>query len=70
MQIYAIKERICIRITQNAVVDYNKKIKSIRNTIQLVGINQFTTPILTDNPETTWRLNGAFGKKYTDSILK
>ena len=50
-------------ITVNAVVDYNKKIKSIRNTIQLVGIDQFTTPIITDNPETTWRLNGSFGKK-------
>ena len=50
-------------ITVNAVVDYSKKIKSIRNTIQLVGINQFTTPIITDNPETTWRLNGSFGKK-------
>jgi hypothetical protein len=48
-------------ITVNAVVDY-KKIKSIRNTIQLVGINQFTTPIITDNPETTWRLNGHLEK--------
>jgi hypothetical protein len=61
MQIYAIKERICIgNNCMNAVVD-QQKIKSIRNTIQLVGINQFTTPILTDN-ETTWRLNGHLEK--------
>lgn len=42
---------------------FNKKIKTIRNVIELDGINQFSTPILTDNPETNWRVNANISKK-------
>lgn len=46
-----------------ANVSFNKKIRTIRNVIELDGINQFSTPILTDNPETNWRLNANISKK-------
>ena len=39
-------------ITINANASYNKKTRTTRNEIELNGINQFTTPILTNNPET------------------
>ncbi len=42
---------------------YTKKAKVIRNIVQLQGINQFTTPLLTNNPETNWLLNSRFSKK-------
>ncbi len=44
-------------------VNFNKKIKTIRNEVVLNGINQFTTPILTNNPETNISFNGTFSKK-------
>jgi hypothetical protein len=43
---------------------YNKKKKAIRNEIQLDGINQFSTPVLTDNPA-NYSANGSFTKKNT-----
>ncbi|CAM3935847.1 MULTISPECIES: carboxypeptidase-like regulatory domain-containing protein [Flavobacterium] len=46
-----------------ANLNYNKKIKTIRNVIELAGINQFTTPTITDNPETNWRFYGNLSKK-------
>jgi hypothetical protein len=49
---------------------YNKKVKTIRNEIQLDGINQFSTPILTDNPETNWRFNSSISKKIYRFNLK
>ena len=42
---------------------YTKKIKTIRNEIGLDGINQFTTPTITDNPETSYRVSGSIDKK-------
>jgi hypothetical protein len=42
-----------------------KKSKTIRNEIQLDGINQFNTPILSDNPETNYNVSGSLPKKYT-----
>jgi hypothetical protein len=36
----------------------------------LDGINQFNTPILTDNPETNWRFNGSVSKKIYRFSLK
>ena len=42
---------------------FNKKIKTIRNEVVLNGINQFTSPILTNNPETNISFNGTFSKK-------
>ena len=61
-----------LRYTKNSVyrgfmifayANYTKKSKTTRNSVELEGINQFTTPILTDNPETTWRVNGSVEKK-------
>ena len=50
-------------IMMNAMVNYTQKTKTIRSEIQLEGINQITMPVQTNNPETTWRLNGMFSKK-------
>ena len=50
-------------ITMNANLIFNKKEKTTRNVIELDGINQYNTPILTDNPETNWRFFGAITKK-------
>lgn len=50
-------------ITWNAMAIFNKKIKTIRNEIELDGINQFNTPILSDNPETNYNVNGSVTKK-------
>jgi hypothetical protein len=36
-------------VSWNGMLIYNKKKKAIRNEIQLDGINQFSTPVLTDN---------------------
>jgi hypothetical protein len=41
---------------------WNKKSKTIRNEIQLDGINQFNTPILSDNPETNYNVSGSLQK--------
>lgn len=50
------------KITWNAESSFNKKIKTIRNEVLIDGINQYNTPILTNNPETSYTLYGAFGK--------
>jgi hypothetical protein len=42
-----------------------KKTKAIRNEIQLDGINQFSTPVLTDNPKLITVLMGLSQKKHT-----
>ena len=47
----------------NASANYSKKTRTLRNQIVLDGINQYTTPILTDNPETNWRMYGAITKQ-------
>lgn len=53
----------------NGFISYNKKIKTTRNEIQLSGINQYNAPILSDNPENNWRVNGSISKKiYRFSI--
>jgi hypothetical protein len=57
-------------ITLNATASYNKKVKTTRNEIQISGINQYSTPILTDNPETNWRFNGSVSKKIYRFSLK
>lgn len=46
-----------------ANLNFNKKVRTIRNVIELNGINQFTTPMITDNPETNWRVFGNISKK-------
>ncbi len=50
-------------IIMSGSVGFNKKIKSIRNQIQLQGIDRFSMPFLTDNPETTWTFRSNIRKK-------
>lgn len=46
----------------NASANFNKKVKTIRNEIVLQGINQYSMPTITDNPETNWRFSGRASK--------
>ncbi len=46
-----------------ATAIYNRKTKTLRNEVNFIGINSFSTPILTTNPETSMRLSGNFSKK-------
>jgi hypothetical protein len=57
-------------IIWNGMINYSKKIKVIRNEIELEGIDQFNTPILTDNPETNVGFNGFVSKKIYRFNLK
>jgi hypothetical protein len=54
----------------NAMLNFNKKTKTTRNEVVINGINQYTTPVQTDNPDTNWRLNGAIEKKIYRFNLK
>ena len=47
----------------NSNLFFDKKTRTIRDQIELNGINQYTTPILTNNPETNVRFIGAISKK-------
>lgn len=57
-------------IMWNAILGFSKKVKTTRNQIILSGINQYSTPILADNPETNYRLNGYITKKLYRLSLK
>lgn len=57
-------------IMLNAMASFNKKVRTTRNVIELDGINQFNTPILTDNPETNYRFYGSVSKKIYRFTLK
>jgi hypothetical protein len=57
-------------IILNAMVSFNKKVRTTRNEIVLDGINQYNTPILTDNPETNYRVNGYLSKRIYRFNLK
>lgn len=46
-----------------ANASYSRKNNTIRNEIVLEGINRFSTPIQTANPETNWNLSGDVKKK-------
>lgn len=46
-----------------AFLNYNRKTTSLRNQLITDGINQFSSPVLTNNPENNWRLNGSISKK-------
>lgn len=54
----------------NGMLSYNKKVKTTRNEIQITGINQYNTPVLTNNPETNWRFMGSISKKIYRFNLK
>lgn len=51
-------------------IGYTRKIETIRDRIQLQGIDQFTQPILTKNPETTWTFNSNIRKKFGKLTFK
>jgi hypothetical protein len=57
-------------IVWNGMISFNKKVKTTRNQIEINGINQYNTPILTDNPETNYRVNGSVSKKIYRFNLK
>lgn len=57
-------------IILNAMASFNKKVRTTRNEIVLDGINQYNTPILTDNPETNYRVNGYLSKRIYRFTLK
>ncbi len=57
-------------LTLFAMANYNKKLKTIRNEIQIEGINQFNTPKLSDNPETNYSINSSFSKRIYRFNLK
>lgn len=57
-------------IIVNAMASFNKKVRTTRNEIVLDGINQYNTPILTDNPETNYRVNGYLSKRIYRFTLK
>lgn len=44
-------------------VDCNKKIRTIRNQIKLTEIDQFITPVITNNPEINLRFSGMLEKQ-------
>lgn len=47
----------------NAMVNFNKKEKTIRNQIVINDINQYNSPVLTGNPEQTYSFNCSVSKK-------
>lgn len=47
----------------NAMISFNKKVKAIRNETVIDGINQYNSPILTDNPEKNYSFNCYVSKK-------
>lgn len=65
-------------LMMNANVSFNKKVRTIRNQVEVVEttqdgiilINQLTTPVLTDNPETNWNAYGWVQKKIGNFSIK
>ncbi len=57
-------------IIWNGFLNYSKKVRVIRDEIKLDGINQFSTPILTDNPETNVGFMGYVSKRIYRFNLK
>lgn len=56
-------------IVLNGNIRYIKKIKSIRNEIQLQEIDQLSTAIMNDNPETNWIVSSNIRKELTDKLI-
>ncbi|MBJ2176174.1 carboxypeptidase-like regulatory domain-containing protein [Aureibaculum sp. A20] len=57
-------------IAMSGSASYNKKVKSIRSQVQLQGIDRFSMPFLTDNPETRWMFRGNIRKTFGKIITK
>lgn len=54
----------------NAATSFNKRVKHVKYVTQLQGIDQFSTPILFDQPEHRWTLNGLISKKIKNIRYK
>ena len=57
-------------LIMNAYINYNKKIRNIQNTVQLQGIEQFTSPFLSHNPQSTWQFSSDIRKNVEKLTLK
>ena len=57
-------------LNYSLITTYNKRIKSIKNTIQLQGIEQFSTPVMFDQPEQTLSVSGRVSKNIKKLKLK
>jgi len=57
-------------IIMSSNVGYKKKLKSIRNKVQLQGIDRFSSPVLSDNPETSWSLRVKIRKRLGKFKIK
>jgi len=57
-------------IIMSASLGFTKKLRSIKNKILLVGINQFNTPVITKNPDNSWTLSSNIRKTISKFILK
>lgn len=57
-------------LNYSLITTYNKRIKSIKNTIQLQGIEQFSTPVMFDQPEQALSVSGRVSKNIKKLKLK
>ncbi|WP_036597167.1 carboxypeptidase-like regulatory domain-containing protein [Olleya marilimosa] len=57
-------------LNYSLITTYNKRIKSIKNTIQLQGIEQFSTPVMFDQPEQTLSVSSRVSKNIKKLKLK
>lgn len=57
-------------LNYSLITTYNKRIKSIKNTIQLQGIEQFSTPVIFDQPEQALSVTGRVSKNIKKLKLK
>ena len=57
-------------LNYSLITTYNKRVKSIKNTIQLQGIEQFSTPVMFDQPEQALSVSGRFSKNIKKLKLK
>jgi len=57
-------------LNYSLITTYNKRVKSIKNTIQLQGIEQFSTPIMFDQPEQALSVSGRVSKNIKKLKLK
>ncbi|OYU85577.1 MAG: hypothetical protein CFE24_01350 [Flavobacterium sp. BFFFF2] len=49
----------------HASISFSKKDKSIRNQVEIDGINQYSRPVLQNNPETSWRMQGSVSQRVS-----
>jgi len=57
-------------LNYSLITTYNKRVKSIKNTIQLQGIEQFSTPVMFDQPEQTLSVSSRVSKNIKKLKLK